>query len=145
MFCEGNCQGWLHRACAGLTHLAFDNLNESIPYLCSHCTFTKQYSEICKLKETVKVLTSKVPKLEGSQTPSSGYQPVAAPSGSARPNQNLVKNLPRSQPSVPPDRKLNVVVYGLKENPSNTNRQERLQMDVKNVILSFSQLEKPGQ
>ena len=113
----------METACASLTHPAFDNLNESIPYLCSHCTFTKQYNKICELKETIKVLTSKVAKLE---TPSSGYQPVAAPLGSAKPNQNLVKNLPRSQPSVPPDRKLNVVVYGLKENPSNSNRQERL-------------------
>ena len=24
VFCEGSCQGWLHRKCAGLTHLAFD-------------------------------------------------------------------------------------------------------------------------
>ena len=143
VFCEGNCQGWLHRACAGLTRPAFDNLDESMPYLCSHCTFTKQYNEICELKETVKVLTSKVAKLEGSQTPSPEYQPVNAPSGSAKPSQNSVKNLPKSQPLVPPDRKLNVVVYGLKENPSNTNRQERLQMDVKNVISSFSQLENP--
>ena len=44
---------------------------------------------------------------------------------------------------MPLDRKLNVVVYGLKENPSNTNRQERLQMDVKNVISFFSKLESP--
>ena len=64
VFCEGNCQGWLHRACAGLTRPAFDNLSESMPYLCSHCTFTKQYNEICELKETVKLLASKVAKLE---------------------------------------------------------------------------------
>ena len=24
VFCEGDCQGWIHRQCAGLTHPAFD-------------------------------------------------------------------------------------------------------------------------
>jgi len=67
VFCEGICQGWLHCACAGLSHLAFDNLNGSIPYLCSHCTFTLQYKEICDLKETVKALTNKIAELEGTQ------------------------------------------------------------------------------
>ena len=39
---------------------------------------------------------------------------------------------------APPDRKLNVVVYGLNENPSNTTRQERLQMDIKSATSAFS-------
>ena len=28
VFCEGDCQGWVHRICAGLSHPAFDNLDE---------------------------------------------------------------------------------------------------------------------
>ena len=35
------------------------------------------------------------------------------------------------------------LVYGLEENPSNTNRQDRFQMDVKSVISAFSKLESP--
>ena len=39
VFYEGDCQGWIHRISAGLTHPAFDNLSKSMPYLCSHmCT-----------------------------------------------------------------------------------------------------------
>ena len=29
VFCEGSCQGWLHRKCAGVTRPAFDKLGES--------------------------------------------------------------------------------------------------------------------
>lgn len=67
VYCEGDCQGWIHKKCAGLTHPAFDNLSESIPYLCQHCTFTKQYKEICTLKENIKTLSNKLAVLEGMQ------------------------------------------------------------------------------
>ena len=69
VFCEGDCQGWIHHMCAGLSCPAFDNLNESTPYLCSFCTCTKQYKEICDLKETVKTLSNKLANLEGAQEP----------------------------------------------------------------------------
>ena len=46
VFCEGDCQGWIHRVCAGLTRSAFENLSESVPYLCLYCSFTKQSNEI---------------------------------------------------------------------------------------------------
>jgi len=141
VFCEGDCQGWIHRVCAGLTRPAFENLSESIPYLCSCCTFTKQSKEICNLKETVKALTIKKAKLNGAKEPPLSSQ---AQSGGASPAptelKNLLKNAPRSQPIAPPERKLNVVVYGLEENPP---RQDRLQMDVKSTVSVFSKLEDP--
>ena len=34
-------------------------------------------------------------------------------------------------------------MYGLEENPSNTTRQDRLQLDVKSIISTFSKLENP--
>ena len=34
LFCEGDCQVWIHRVCAGITHLGYDKLGEStIPFL----------------------------------------------------------------------------------------------------------------
>ena len=144
VFCEGNCQGWLHRTCAGLSRPAFDNLNESTPYLCSFCTFTLQYKEICDLKETVKTLTDKIAELEGTQQPQPGSinetpSVAVAPIATSSRTQPTASN----QQSAPPERKLNVVVYGLDENPSNTTRQDRLQMDVKSVISAFSKLDSP--
>ena len=38
VFCEGECQIWLHRKCAGLTHQAFDKLSKSDdPNFCVYC------------------------------------------------------------------------------------------------------------
>jgi len=144
VFYEGNCQGWLHHTCAGLSRPAFDNLNESTPYLCSFCTFTLQYKEICDLNETMKTLTDKIVELEGTQQPQpcsiNETPPVAvAPIATSSRTQPTASN----EQSAPPERKLNVVVYGLDENPSNTTRQDRLQMDVKSVISAFSKLDNP--
>ena len=136
VFCEGDCQGWIHRMCAGLSRPAFDNLNESTPYLCSFCTCTKQYKEICDLKETVKSLSNKLAKLEGAQ------EPLPAPINETTPPVPTKPSEPKSQQAAPPERKLNVVVYGLEENPSNTTRQDRLQMDVKSVTSAFSKTRK---
>ena len=30
LFCKGECQGWIHRMCAGITHIGYDKLGESI-------------------------------------------------------------------------------------------------------------------
>ena len=38
LFCEGECQGWLHRKCAGVTQPAFQKLGEpENVYLCPCC------------------------------------------------------------------------------------------------------------
>ena len=41
------------------------------------------------------------------------------------------------------DKKMNVVMYGLVENPSNTSRQDRLQKDVDSVLSALKNLENP--
>jgi len=97
IFCEENCQGWIHRICAALTNPAFENLSESVPYLCSYCTFTKQSKEICNLIETVKLLTNKVAELEGAKGPLPDLQSGSVSPAPAVPN-DLSKNVPRSQP-----------------------------------------------
>jgi len=118
----------------------------SQPLIYVHFTFTLQYKEICDLKETVKTLTDKIAELEGTQqsqpaagsiseTPPVAMAPIATSS--------RTKPTASNQQAAPPERKLNVVVYGLDENPSNTIRQDRLQMDVKSVISAFSTLDSP--
>jgi len=69
VYCEGECQGWIHRDCAGLTRPAFNSLSESIPFLCSYCTCARQYKEICSLKDTIEDLTNRLAILEKPQNP----------------------------------------------------------------------------
>ena len=60
VFCEGDCQGWIHGQCTGLTRPAFDKLGQStIPYLCSFCALTKQQNKIYSLKDAIKTLLNK--------------------------------------------------------------------------------------
>ena len=43
VFCEGECQIWLHRKCAGLTHQAFAKMSKSDdPYFCVYCQWRSQ-------------------------------------------------------------------------------------------------------
>ena len=37
IFCEGNCQAWLHRKCAGLSSAAFAAISSSYPFTCLVC------------------------------------------------------------------------------------------------------------
>jgi len=137
VFCEGNCQGWIHRQCAGLTRPAFDSLGESTPYLCSHCTLNKQSHEICALKDTIKTLTDKLNKLEGSQkkqatqsqaTHQQPMLPTNLTSGPLKQPKTFYSNQQRSS-----DRKCNVIFYGFTESPPNTSKATRSQSDLKNV------------
>ena len=143
VFCEGECQGWIHRQCAGLTRPAFNSLSESIPYLCSYCTCARQYNEICSLKDTIEHLTNRLAKFEKSQNP---IQVQANPSAVQQPTQqpanqqlrpphttdNCLTSLPRDTPTLPrppqttPDKKFNVVIFGIKESPSNIPKEMRL-------------------
>ena len=65
MFCEGQCNAWMHRKCSGLTSELFNivsKLNE--PFRCSYCMLTHQRSEINTLKHLVESLTVKISSLE---------------------------------------------------------------------------------
>ena len=73
IFCEGECQIWLHRKCIGLTKKAFTLIgNSKEPYLCPYCNNIHYRKEINDLKELVKSLTNSLSSLENqiSQTDS---------------------------------------------------------------------------
>jgi len=64
VFCEGDCQGWLHRKCAGVTRPAFHKLGETDKvYLCSYCVSVKQNNDISKLSDIINELHSAVTSL----------------------------------------------------------------------------------
>ena len=57
VYCEGDCQGWLHRKCVGMTKKLYLALSESDnPYICPHCKLTSYQDKINSLKGTIKTL-----------------------------------------------------------------------------------------
>jgi len=135
LFCEGSCQGWIHRKCAGVTRPAFDKLGESdTPYFCSHCTLVNQNKEINNLANIIKdlntsimSLTETISSLQSNITKQSNQ--VQQPSTSVSPP-TASPRLVSSNSFTSSDRKFNVVVYGITECPANTNKQSRTQADL---------------
>ena len=146
VFCKGDCQGWMHRQCAGLSRLNFDKLGEStMPYLCTYCTLNKQYKEICTLKDTVQTLTNRITELEAA-CKSSVSKPTAAQvtqiESSVNSTSVINKHSTAFTASLPPsidtsERKFNIVVYGIAENRPKTNKETRVKEDLNNLLTYF--------
>jgi len=68
VYCEGQCNFWLHRKCVGLTKQAYIEIGSSEdPYICPHCTMAYYRKEIVELKNLVKSLSEKL-KVNTSQS-----------------------------------------------------------------------------
>ena len=55
VYCEGECQTWIHRQCAGLTRTMFTKLSKSkiCHIFCSFCTLTTKISNYSSSSVTV--------------------------------------------------------------------------------------------
>ena len=63
--CEGLCNAWLHRTCAGMSKASFQAAQQSSDsFLCPHCRLDTQQEEIHSLKQSVSRLLSRVAELE---------------------------------------------------------------------------------
>ena len=59
VFCDGHCNTWLHRGCAGLSKTAFNNVTESSePFYCTRCSLSQHKEELNALRTTVDKMTS---------------------------------------------------------------------------------------
>ena len=123
MFCDGHCNTWRHRGCAGLSKVAFKKVSDSNdPFYCTRCCLCEHKDELKVLKTTVEKLTSDLVSIRsalneitGKVTPSNatlqevshgtGPHAVDSPSGSALPvsKQNLLSD----------SSKFNIVLHGL--------------------------------
>ena len=65
VFCDGECQCWLHWCCACLPKPEFDKLNEEDPFYCLSCSTLVQMKAICELRDAVAILSTQVQDLQG--------------------------------------------------------------------------------
>lgn len=144
VFCEGKCEAWFHRKCAGLSKTAYTMASESeSPFYCMYCLQVLHANEIAELKAQISSLTSKVAQflapeqLQNSHSDvSTNIQPLRKASESS--------NRSREEASTKkqfPDRKYNVVVYGIQECAEGTSKTDRNKHDVKHVLPVFSKLD----
>lgn len=153
IFCEGTCNSWIHRRCAGLSKPVFEILTKSDEsFYCPHCRVSSLQVELNSLKQTVDLLTSDIATLK-AQIPVTisnnnlSNEPTANQSqkstvGKSKASTSLIptSKISNNMSVFNADRKLNLVLYGLKENPEKTPKLERLQKDLDNVLSVFASI-----
>jgi len=110
------------------------------------------------LKDTIEDLTNGLAKFEKSQNliqvqvnPSAVQQPTQQPANQQlRPphtTDNYSTSLPQDTPTFPrppqttPNKKFNVVIFGIKESPSNTPKETRLKHELDNLCHTLSNID----
>ena len=131
IFCKGEqCQGWIHRVCGGINKKAFQAMAESPnPFYCLYCTNSRQENEISELKQVVQNLQSEISQLKEGDTQTLSRNVINDP---IRETNHLQSQYPTDRSALPQDteidreRKYNVIVFGMKENPKDTPRHDRI-------------------
>jgi hypothetical protein len=155
VFCDGVCQEWIHRQCAGLSTTAFLAVSQSAnPFHCPRCLLFQQSKEIESLKASVEKLTSEICSLKSqfsqlsSEVVASGLISDNLPICDLNPESvspQASNHAPHPQPrrsssvsaaahsQVSQDRKYNVIMFGVPEQPQGTPRMERCRSEFKEV------------
>ena len=147
IFCDGFCDSWLHRKCAGLSKPLFTTwIKSSDSYFCPHCQLRNVTAEVSKLKEVIDSLNKTITTLQLSDRPNEVH-PVSIPvskddqpkatamDASERPQSGLKNQASTSVNSI--DKKFNVVMYGIGESLPNTSKAERQLRDLENITSAF--------
>ena len=139
IYCEGYCDAWVHRRCTGLSATNFAKLRdagEEYTFFCLYCEIQAQKAEIDSLMSTITTFQTSLNDLKRkldlvNQPQQTSTQTVRAP---------VVDKVSNTvyQNATNIDRKFNIVVYGVAENPQNTNRQLRMKKDMENVMEALS-------
>ncbi len=131
--------GWLHRNCAGIPRALFKDIvstEVNNPFYCLHCTCVKHAEQISSLTSTIEVLAKKVADLQKPQ-PGQSFAEVVESQTTKNQAVTITGVTPLSNSQRPfnnsevtdVNRKFNVIVYGIKECDSGTNRHNRLLND----------------
>ena len=157
IFCEGECNTWLHRRCAGLSRVSFKSLAaSSVPFYCPQCRISKLVVEVASLQATVAQLSSDLSVVKSSVTVVSEKmresvpvvkstirkdRPSSSESCDSSPSPGGASSIfkPKS-PSKSEDRLSNLVITGILECPQGTRRTDRALRDQDSIISVFSPL-----
>ena len=160
VFCDGRCQEWVHRQCAGLSKVAFQAVsNSEAQFRCPRCIIIQQAEEISALRASVDALACDVKllheKIADITTNSSQAVKAATDKPTAKvisPTTVVEKPLPstshgpRSVSTTTTisesDRKYNVVLFGIPESSQGTPRFKRITNDYSEACSILSNLEK---
>ena len=124
--------------------------NSKNPFRCPGCVIAKQSKEIAELKASVVDLYREVAILqEKTKTSLTGAQKVEGsktsdnlPATSPLHPTLIAQPVPSRHPSSEPDKKFNVVVFGISEFPKGTSRYYRSSNDYDKASSLLSNLEK---
>ncbi len=166
LFCDGRCQQWLHRYCASVTVQQYKAVTDSNgSFLCPWCSHERQQEEIISLRNSVDAMRLEIAQLKESlesltstraegnapcthidvqEEGSTTRRPYATVASSGCPTHQPPKLNPSPNPTKPryvPDKKFNVILYGVNECPPGTDRLTRLSSDLNNVVAVFSTLD----
>ena len=143
--CNGPCQMWLHRQCAGLSKAAFETAGaSSAPFFCHQCIISSQNQEITNLKTKLKEvildiahLKSEIHSLKSNMTnPLSINDSVNDPTNvTSIASHSLASPQSNSMSNKSHDKKLNLVFHGIPECPAGTSFNARMDNDY-NAVLS---------
>lgn len=137
IYCEGQCEAWFHRKCAGISKKAYEQAGESEnPFYCMSCLQVHYNQEISQLKEQLALLFSKIPKVtEGgsNQQLDQTYPETCAVKNSLKPPTVISQNDAPRRPADTSARKFNVVLSGLPECPPGTKKPDRNYADLKSA------------
>jgi len=144
VFCEGSCQGWIHRTCAGVTRPAFEKLEEpGTHYLCSYCTLVSQNKEIKNLANIIQNLNTSIVSLTETITSLQSCVTKQCPTSDQPVNDETNVNGSTQktalQDTPQQDRKFNVVIYGIQECSKGTPKHERLNHDLDKVTSTITE------
>ena len=143
LFCEGQCQAWVHRKCVGMSKTMYALLaTTEDPYVCPNCGLCACRKEIESLKTTIASLSTELlsaqEELAKLQSPAvsdnlaSAVVPEAlSVSGEVpRPSSTRVRETVLPKGILPSERRFNVVIHGVQESQGDVPRYQRVKSDL---------------
>ena len=160
IWCDGECNTWLHRGCAGLSKKKFLALkNSDDPFLCVSCHLSAHSTEIYDLRNDLCAMKDELSQLKSLisnnvHAESSKQKPYAAVVGNPGVQINTVNQPSVATADMPTthiaklsrfanshtsaDRKFNVVVSGIPECRAGLSPRQRWISDVNQISALFS-------
>ena len=144
IFCDGDCQDWLHRQYAGLSKSAFKVAAAKVDssFHCPRCHLSHQSSEIAELKVKLVSMTKELAHLNDVVTQKDSgaiVSDVDTIHSSSTTNDHVESSIHKYEPTST-NKKPNLIFFGIPESPPGTPFNERMEHDYKAIFTSIEPL-----